>query len=71
MRNPELGEGKSVSLEYCSDMTTASDSRESSDSKNDKGWHFDFETPKKKKKNSMQLYMWEYAMAIFLTLVYT
>lgn len=26
MRNPELGEGKSVSLEYCSDRTTASDS---------------------------------------------
>ena len=52
-------------------MTTASDSRESSDSKNDKGLHFNFETLEKKKKNSMQLYKWTYAMAIFLTLVYT
>lgn len=50
MRNPELGEGKSISLEYCSDMTTASDSRESSDSKNDKGLHFNFETLEKKKR---------------------
>ena len=50
MRNPELGESKSISLEYCSDMTTASDSRESSDSKNDKGLHFNFETLEKKKK---------------------
>lgn len=70
MRNPELGEGKPISLEYCSDMTTASDSRESSDSKNDKGLHFNFETLEKK-KNSMQLYKWTYAVAIFLTLVYT